>query len=128
MRRRAPLPSPVRALVIGYGSIGRRHARLLERMGCEGAVGSRRPHVLARRLEGEAIVSAEVRTASWLPGWRPGRDYRATYSASRALGGGVLRDMSHELDYPSWLFGPWRRLTALGGHLSPLEIESDDCW
>ena len=39
-----------------------------------------------------------------------------------------MRDLSHELDYLGWLFGPWRRLAALGGRLSDLEIESDDCW
>ena len=38
----------------------------------------------------------------------------------------MLRDLSHELDYALWLFGPWQRLTALGGHFSPLEIDSDD--
>lgn len=38
----------------------------------------------------------------------------------------MLRDLSHELDYVHWLFGRWRRLTASGGHLSALEISSDD--
>ena len=26
-----------------------------------------------------------------------------------------------------WLFGDWKRLTALSGHLSSLEIDSEDC-
>jgi len=38
----------------------------------------------------------------------------------------VLRDLSHELDYMRWLFGDWVRLTAIGGHFSHLEIDSDD--
>lgn len=38
----------------------------------------------------------------------------------------MLRDLSHELDYVLWMFGSWMRLTALGGHFSPLEIDSDD--
>lgn len=41
---------------------------------------------------------------SFLPLWRPDRDYRASYSAS-AHEGGVLRDLSHEIDYALWLFG-----------------------
>jgi predicted dehydrogenase len=61
-----------------------------------------------------------------LPLWRPGRDFRSVYSASKEQGGGVLRDLSHELDLLIWLFGDWQRLTAIGGHLSDLEINSDD--
>ncbi len=41
---------------------------------------------------------------------------------------GSIRDLSHELDYVLWLFGPWQRLAALGGHLSSLDIDSDDAY
>jgi predicted dehydrogenase len=61
-----------------------------------------------------------------LPDWRPGTDYRQCYSAKRTEGGGVLRDLSHELDYLCWLAGGWTRATAQGGHMSALEIDSDD--
>ena len=74
------------------------------------------------------LVTADIHAGSYLPGWRPNTDYRQSYSAKKAQGGGVLRDLSHELDYALWLFGPWRRLTATGGHLSPLEIDSDDAY
>jgi len=77
-------------------------------------------------LSHETLISAEIRACSYLPDWRAGRDYRQTESASRRAGGGVLRDLSHELDYALWLFGPWRRLAAIGGHLSALEIDTDD--
>jgi predicted dehydrogenase len=51
------------------------------------------------------IATVEVECLSWLPGWRPDRDYRATYAA-RSGEGGVLRDLIHEIDYALWLFGP----------------------
>lgn len=74
------------------------------------------------------IVSASIHAGSYLPEWRPNTDYRQSYSAKKDQGGGVLRDLSHELDYALWLFGPWQRLTASGGHLSSLEIDSDDAY
>lgn len=74
------------------------------------------------------LVTANIYVGSYLPDWRPKTDYRQSYSAKRAQGGGVLRDLSHELDYVLWLFGSWRRLTASGGHFSHLEIDSDDSY
>ncbi len=196
----------MKALIIGYGSIGQRHARLLGEMKAEVAVVSRRevaasklyktiPETLAdghpdyaviasatsehatdlsaladagfkgavliekplfgavRELPTNAFKSLHVaynlrfhpvlqafrqsigdrpilafsaHTGQYLPDWRPGTDYRQSYSAHRATGGGVLRDLSHELDYTMWLCGPWLRVAALGGRFSQLEIDSDD--
>lgn len=77
-------------------------------------------------LGGCKVFAATIYTGSHLPDWRPGTDYSKSYSAIRAMGGGVLRDLSHELDYLLWLFGPWRRVAAIGGRLGNLEIDSDD--
>jgi predicted dehydrogenase len=81
---------------------------------------------IQRLLAEEPAISAQIYVGQYLPDWRPGRDYRQTASATRASGGGVLRDLSHELDYMSWLFGPCRRVAALGGHMGPLDIDADD--
>ena len=74
------------------------------------------------------LLTANIYAGSYLPDWRPNTDYRQSYSAKRDYGGGVLRDLSHELDYALWLFGPWRRMTASGGRLGHLEIDSDDAY
>ena len=92
-----------------------------------------RCHPLLRRLKGfltgqASSVAAHIYVGQHLPQWRPNADYRQSYSASRQQGGGVLQDLSHELDYALWLFGSWRCLTALGGHFSSLEINSDDAF
>jgi len=196
----------VKALVVGYGSIGSRHARLLKELGCETAVVSSRKvdtsnrypsvstaleserpdyvvvanktsehvktitelirlgfsgivlvekpifhtcleisrhhfkkilvaynlrfHPIIQKLyavlSNKKILSAQVYVGQYLPDWRPQADYRNSYSASAREGGGVLRDLSHELDYVNWLVGGWERMTALGGHFSRLEITSDD--
>lgn len=197
----------MKALVVGYGSIGQRHAQVLDELGCEVAVVSRRPIEHPRRYDNldtamggwrpdyvviasrtnehfddlstliaadftgrvlvekplfdaarltpsnrfshiavaynmrfhplilklrdflrrqERLIAAHIYVGQYLPQWRPAADYRSNYSASRNQGGGVLRDLSHEIDYSLWLFGNWQHLTALGGKFSKLEIDSDD--
>lgn len=198
----------MRALIIGYGSIGARHARLLAAMGLEvacltqntecpfprfdsmpRALGDWKPervvicnptgkhagtlaalelsgyrgpvlvekplfsnsqeapeqcrlqvfvaynlrfHPLIRQLRHELgalpLYAASFYAGQYLPQWRPQADYRASYSARQAEGGGVLRDLSHELDLAAWLCGDWLRLAARGGHFSDLEIETDDAY
>lgn len=77
-------------------------------------------------LAGERVLSVQVYAGQYLPDWRPGRDYRDGYSAARAAGGGVLRDLSHELDYLTWMLGSWRAVAAAGGRLSGLDIDGED--
>lgn len=50
------------------------------------------------------IHDVRIECQSYLPDWRPQRDYRETYAA-RADEGGALRDLIHEVDYALWLFG-----------------------
>lgn len=89
-----------------------------------------RYHPLVQRLRAlcleDRVCSAQVYVGQYLPSWRPNSDYRASYSAHAAQGGGVLRDLSHELDYLMWLVGDWRAVTAAGGQVSDLDIDSDD--
>ncbi len=196
----------MRALVVGYGSIGQRHARLLEELGHSIALVSRRgvsfsnkwdslslalgewapdyvviasrtnehfddlstlansgysgvvliekplfhqaislpahsfsrayvafnlrfhpvTQALRRAVADKNKIAAHAYVGQYLPDWRPQQDYRLGYSAIKKQGGGVLRDLCHELDYMNWILGGWIELTALGGHHSHLEIDSDD--
>jgi len=71
-------------------------------------------------------MQVHVSMSRYLPTMRGRGDYRDSYSASKSKGGGVLRDFSHELEYILYFWGDWKRVTALGGKLSNLEIDSDD--
>lgn len=79
-----------------------------------------------RHLAGRRIFALHAYAGQYLPDWRPGTDYRTGYSAHKSQGGGVLRDLSHELDLVCWFGGAPRAVTALGGHVSELEIDSED--
>lgn len=81
---------------------------------------------LADRMQGRQAITVSAYVGQDIRDWRPGRDHRATASATRDAGGGVLRDLSHELDYLLWLFGPWHRVAALGGASGTREIDVDD--
>ena len=196
----------MKALIIGYGSIGSRHASVLKKLGCKVGVVSRRESdfeprytnlksaidewnpdyvVIANKtnehypsllelarfgfegtvfvekplfidvreapadqfenifvgynmrfspliqrlrdeIRGKRVISVQAYAGQYLPDWRPQRDYRLSYSSKKFEGGGVLRDLSHELDFLTWLLGGWKSVIALGGHFSDLEIDSDD--
>lgn len=74
----------------------------------------------------EEVISARIISSSYLPSWRKGVDYRKVYSAKKELGGGVTRDLIHEWDYAVYLFGTPKEVSHMKGHMSGLEIDSDD--
>jgi predicted dehydrogenase len=82
-------------------------------------------HVQSIVPEMGAIHSVRIEAQSYLPDWRPARDYRRTYSARRGEGG-VLRDLSHEVDYVTWLFGRPAEVFCRIGNGGTLGIESDE--
>ena len=81
-------------------------------------------------LAGERPVTIEASVGQHLATWRPGREVGDTASARVEDGGGVLRDLSHELDLVLWLAGDWRRVCALGGRSGALgpTVATDDRW
>lgn len=73
------------------------------------------------------ILWGRVEAGSYLPDWRPWQNYRDSYTARRELGGGIILDGSHELDYVTWLFGAPAELACMAGKVSGLEIDVEDC-
>lgn len=77
-------------------------------------------------VDPEKVISVRSISSSYLPDWRPGQDYRETYSAHRDMGGGVSIDLIHEWDYLTYLFGWPKGVHSFIGKKSDLEIDSDD--
>lgn len=81
----------------------------------------------AKKLfEQDHAYFVEVSSESYLPDWRPNSDYRKIYSAQSKLGGGVLLDLSHEIDYLQWIFGDFEEIRGMNTKVSELEIDTDD--
>lgn len=86
-------------------------------------------HFIRKLLhEGELgeIRTANVQVGQYLPDWRPGSDYRKGVSAQKKLGGGALLELSHELDYSTWLFGIPDQVFCSSDRISDLEIDVED--
>ncbi|MDH5717002.1 MAG: Gfo/Idh/MocA family oxidoreductase [Spirochaetia bacterium] len=81
---------------------------------------------IKKLIENTKILFFQVFVGQYLPSWRPEADYRNSYSAKAEKGGGVLLDLSHELDYIQWLAGDIVDFKAINGKISDLEINSDD--
>lgn len=78
-----------------------------------------------KRLDSIKVESVKIVCHSWLPDWRPDQNYRDSYSAKKELGGGVLLDLSHEIDYALWFFGPVKSVTAKLRMAPELNIETE---
>ena len=81
--------------------------------------------LLNDKIIGE-ILSFRSEVGQFLPSWRPDSDYRVGVSARKELGGGVLLELSHELDYLRWIFGEVEWVRATLSHQSSLEIDVED--
>ena len=57
------------------------------------------------------IYSVKIFVNSYLPNWRKKR-FKNSLSLSKKLGGGVLLELSHEIDYMLWIFGKPNYLKA----------------
>lgn len=71
-------------------------------------------------------LSVRAQFGQFLPDWHPWEDYRHGYSARRAMGGGVVLDRVHEIDYVRWLMGEIVEIAAMVGKVSDLEIDTED--
>ncbi len=195
---------PRKILIIGYGSIGRKHAQILKKFNCEIAIFTKQKNItfktlnrkkeileynpdyiiisnntnkhreylkfleknlrkkiiltekplldryeniklfknkylvgynlrfhpviqyIKRNLKKKNINFISVNVSTYLPKWRKNIDYKKSNSAKNKLGGGLLLELSHELDYIKWLFGNINLIYSFSKKISNLKISTDD--
>jgi len=79
-------------------------------------------------ISSEKPLTASIVCRSNLSDWRVNWDRPGQYSRTNSLGGGVLYDLSHELDYFLKIFGEPDVLKGMGGRLGHVTLDSDDSW
>lgn len=72
------------------------------------------------------VLSISSTVGCHLLNWRPDKRYQDTVTARKDLGGGVLLELSHELDYVRWLVGEVSKVYAQSDKVSDLEVDVED--
>jgi len=72
------------------------------------------------------ILSIRAEFGQYLPDWRPWQDYKKSYTAKKDLGGGIILDGSHEIDYARWLIGNVESVFCFADKISSLDVETED--
>ena len=72
------------------------------------------------------VLTVHAHWGEYLPQWHPWEDYRQSYAARADLGGGVIRTLTHPLDYLRYLIGEVESLWSFNNHISPLELDVED--
>ena len=73
------------------------------------------------------VYFSRASVGQYLPNMRPGIDYKSVYASQKCLGGGVILDDIHEIDYHLWLFGKVDEVLCQCGEFGQLEIDVEDC-
>lgn len=105
---------------------------LVESRGVFGVVGyTLRFHPAIRHLktlvDSNAIgtpLYARASVGQHLSQWHPNEHYTTWYMGQRKMGGGALLDLSHEIDYMQWLFGPITQIQ--GGLVRQVALKDSD--
>lgn len=71
------------------------------------------------------IMHIKASVGQFLPDWRPGSNYKDSYSSIRRYGGGVIFDLIHELDLVYWLGDEVEDVCAMTRYVDILGIETE---
>jgi predicted dehydrogenase len=121
-----PLSDELSRFVALESLFSRHHERIEIAYNLRYLSSSQRMKQLIVQEEVGRIHSIRIDVGQYLPDWRPQSDYRRNVSANKALGGGVLLELSHEFDYLTWIFGRFDKVYCITSNSGQLEIDVED--
>jgi predicted dehydrogenase len=101
-----------RVVFIGYNLRFHKGICLMKKLLEEGAIGK--------------ILSVHAESGQYLPDWRPSQDYTNNYTANKNMGGGIIHDGSHDIDYVRWFCGEIKEIFCFADTLSALDVDVED--
>jgi predicted dehydrogenase len=72
------------------------------------------------------IYFARTYYGEHLPTMRPGVDYRKIYAANKSMGGGIIFDVIHDIDYLTWIIGAIESVSCETAKRSDFEMDVED--
>ena len=87
-------------------------------------------HPLIQALKGYTetfdLLHLQVTASSYLPSWRPEQNHKKSYSSNSKMGGGVILDLSHDIDYVNYLINGLDSINGQFNRISDLTVDSED--
>ena len=77
-------------------------------------------------LKNKNPLHVRVVNTSFYPNWREGRNHLEVYSAKKAMGGGVILDLSHEIDCVAYLLGEVQEIKGSFSKRGEVTLDSED--
>jgi len=73
-----------------------------------------------------SINHLRVSATSYLPLWRPKQDVHRSYSAHSSMGGGIILDFFHEIDYAGYILGEIKEIKGSFGRKGNVTVDAED--
>jgi len=83
-------------------------------------------NLIKKKIKKQKIWYASTCCESYLPNWRKNIPYEKSNSSSKKKGGGVLLELSHEIDYFLYFFSSFKLNNVFNKKISNLRINTDD--
>jgi predicted dehydrogenase len=80
--------------------------------------------ILEKKTIGK-IISFDAYEGWYLPNWRPWQDHKKSYTGSKNLGGGIIFDGSHEVNYLQWFGGEIKQTFSYYRDIPHLKVKSE---